>query len=154
MIQQTTAQVLPPEMKVLLNHIYEYKKGVRRMILFTCNRRFEAFATQRLCHQSIDYVVQSAGKENINVYFGRRECLDAIRLFVTRPLNELSPEEDFILGAMLGYDICAQCERYCERKAAHKQRRLTSAESRGLSTGGAHESCGLGAHHKYPETHA
>lgn len=21
-----------------------------------------------------------------------------------------------ILGAMLGYDICAQCERYCERK--------------------------------------
>ena len=81
-----------------------------------------AFATQRLCRQSIDYVVQPAGKENINVYFGRRECLDAIRLFVTRPLNELSPEEDFILGAMLGYDICAQCERYCERKTAHKQR--------------------------------
>ena len=122
MTQQTTAQVLPPEMKVLMNHIYEYKKGVRRMILFTCNRRFEAFATQRLCRQSIDYVVQPAGKENINVYFGRRECLDAIRLFVTRPLNELSPEEDFILGAMLGYDICAQCERYCERKAACKRK--------------------------------
>lgn len=42
--------------------------------------------------------------------------LDAIRLFVTRPLHELTPEEDFILGAMLGYDICVQCERYCERK--------------------------------------
>lgn len=28
----------------------------------------------------------------------------------------LTPEEDFILGAMLGYDICAQCERYCKRK--------------------------------------
>ena len=102
--------------KVLANHIYEYKKGVRRMILFTCNRRFEQQACHRLCRQSIDYVVQPAGKENVNVYFGRRECLDAIRLFVTRPLNELSPEEDFILGAMLGYDICAQCERYCERK--------------------------------------
>ena len=35
---------------------------------------------------------------------------------VTRPLNQLTPEEDFILGAMLGYDICTQCERYCERK--------------------------------------
>ena len=116
--RQTAGQVLPPEAKVLMNHIYEYKKGVRRMILFTCNRRYEAFATQRLCRQSIDYVVQPAGKENVNVYFGRRECLDAIRLFVTRPLNELSPEEDFILGAMLGYDICAQCERYCERKTA------------------------------------
>ena len=82
------------------------------MILFTCNRRFERQACHRLYRQSIDYVVQPAGKENVNVYFGRKECLDAIRLFVTRPLNELSPEEDFILGALLGYDICAQCERY------------------------------------------
>ena len=113
--RQTANEVLPSEMRVLMNHIYEYKKGVRRMILFTCNRRFEQQACRRLCNQSIDYVLQPAGKDNVNVYFGRRECLDAIRLFVTRPLNELSPEEDFILGAMLGYDICAQCERYCER---------------------------------------
>ena len=82
----------------------------------TCEAIAEKIACHRLCRQSIDYVVQPAGKENVNVYFGRRECLDAIRLFVTRPLNELTPEEDFILGAMLGYDICAQCERYCERK--------------------------------------
>ena len=114
--RQVTSEAMSPAMKVLMNHIYEYKKGVRRMILFTCNRRFEAFATNRLCRQSIDYVVQPAGKENVNVYFGRKECLNAIRLFVTRPLNELTPEEDFILGAMLGYDICAQCERYCERR--------------------------------------
>ena len=112
---QTNQTVLPSEIRVLMNHIYEYKKGVRRMILFTCNRRFEQQACRRLCNQSIDYVLQPAGKDNVNVYFGRRECLNAIRLFVTRPLNELSPEEDFILGAMLGYDICAQCERYCER---------------------------------------
>ena len=112
---QTNQTVLPSEIRVLMNHIYEYMKGVRRMILFTCNRRFEQQACRRLCNQSIDYVLQPAGKDNVNVYFGRRECLDAIRLFVTRPLNELSPEEDFILGAMLGYDICAQCERYCER---------------------------------------
>ena len=115
-MNQTDPMVVPSEIKVLMNHIYEYKKGVRRMILFTCNRRFEQQACHRLCRQSINYLVQPAGKENVNVYFGRRECLDAIRLFVTRPLNELSPEEDFILGAMLGYDICVQCERYCERK--------------------------------------
>ena len=120
-MSQTGQMVVPSEMKVLMNHIYEYKKDVRRMILFTCNRRFEQQACHRLCRQSIDYVVQPAGKENVNVYFGRRECLDAIRLFVTRPLNELSPEEDFILGAMLGYDICAQCERYCERKGKCKK---------------------------------
>ena len=115
--RQTTGKItLPSEMKVLTNHIYEYKKGVRRMVLFTCNRRFEEMATHRLRRQSIDHIVQPAGKENINIYFGRRECLDAMRLFVTRPLYKLSPEEDFILGAMLGYDICVQCERYCERK--------------------------------------
>ena len=113
--------VVSPAMKVLMNHIYEYKKGVRQMVLFTMNKRYETFALQRLDHQNIPYVLQPAGKNTVNLYFGRRECLEAIRLIVTRPLNELTPEEDFILGAMLGYDICAQCERYCERKCRHCQ---------------------------------
>ena len=104
------------DLKVLMNHIYEYQKGVRQMVLFTCPRQYEQCAVKRLQHSKIDYVLQPAGRNNLNVYFGRRECLDAIRLIVTRPLNELTPEEDFILGAMLGYDLCAQCQRYCERK--------------------------------------
>ncbi len=111
-----TNERMPVDMKVLMNHIYEYKKGVRQMVLFTMNKRYEQFATERLQHQDIPYVLQPAGNNTVNLYFGRRECLEAIRLFVTRPLNELTPEEDFILGAMLGYDICAQCERYCKRK--------------------------------------
>ena len=111
-----TMEMLPPEMRVLMNHIYELKKGVRQMVLFTCTRRYERFASERLRHNGFASIVQPAGRENVNIYFGRRECLNAIRLFVTRPLNELSPEEDFILGAMLGYDICTQCERYCQRK--------------------------------------
>ena len=108
----------PVELKVLMNHIYEYQKGVRQMILFTCSKEYEPFVTQRLQRQNINFVVQQAGKNNLNFYFGRKECLNAIRLIVTRPLNQLTPEEDFILGAMLGYDLCAQCERYCERKAS------------------------------------
>ena len=56
------------------------------------------------------------GNDRLNLYFGREECLNAIRMMVTRSLNLLTPEEDFMLGAMLGYDICTQCERYCERK--------------------------------------
>lgn len=110
------SDVPPIEMKVLMNHIYEFQKGIRQMVLFTCPRKYESFAVQRLERQHIDYVLQPAGKNNLNLYFGRRECLDAIRLIVTRPLNELTPEEDFILGTMLGYDLCAQCQRYCERK--------------------------------------
>lgn len=109
-------EIMPADMKVLMNHIYEFKKGVRRMVLFTFNKKYEDYATTRLQKQHISYIIQPVGNDRMNLFFGRKECLDAIRLMVTRPLNQLTPEEDFILGAMLGYDICAQCERYCERK--------------------------------------
>ena len=108
--------LMSADLKVLMNHIYEYQKGVRRMVLYTFNRRYEKLAVERLSHQHIDYIIQPVGTDRMSLFFGRKECLDAIRIMVTRPLNQLSPEEDFILGAMLGYDICAQCERYCERK--------------------------------------
>lgn len=103
-------------MMVLTNHIYEYKKGVRRMVLFTFHEKYEDVAKARLDHQNIKYIIMPVGNGCLNLFFGREECLEAIRLMVTRPLNELSPEEDFILGAMLGYDICVQCERFCDRK--------------------------------------
>ena len=96
------------EMKVLMNHIYELRKGVRQMVL--------------LESKGIPYVLQQVGQQNLNFYFGRRECLEAIRLIITRPLSKLTPEEDFMLGAMLGYDICAQCERYCQRKGRLENR--------------------------------
>lgn len=86
------------------------------MILYTFNKRYEEYVIKRLENQRIPYLVQTVGSENLNVFFGRKECLEAIRYMVTRPLNQLTPEEDFILGAMLGYDICVQCERYCQRK--------------------------------------
>lgn len=81
-------EIIPIDLKVLMNHIYEYKKGVRRMILFTMNKRYEQFAIQRLERQNIPYVLQPAGKNTLNLYFGKKECLDAIRLIATRPLNE------------------------------------------------------------------
>lgn len=109
-------KVMPIDMKVLMNHIYEFQKGVRKMVLFTFNKKYEEFALERLKRQHINYIIQPVGNDRMNLFFGKKECMDAIRLMVTRPLNQLTPEEDFILGALLGYDICAQCERYCERK--------------------------------------
>lgn len=112
----SSPDMLPSELKVFLNHLYEYKKGVRRMVLYTVNRKYEAFAVERLKRQCIDFMIQPVTETSINLFFGRPECIRAIRHMVNRPLNMLSPEEDFILGAMLGYDICTQCERYCKRK--------------------------------------
>ena len=90
----------PIDLKVLMNHIYEYQKGVRRMVLFTFNKKYEAFARTRLERQHIEYVIQPVGNDRLNLFFGKRECLDAIRMIVTKPLCQLSPEEDFILGAI------------------------------------------------------
>ena len=87
--------VLPVDMKVLMNHIYEYQKGVRRMVLFTLNRKYEEFAIRRLESQNISYIVQPVGSDRLNLYFGREECLNAIRMIVTRPLTSLTHEEDF-----------------------------------------------------------
>lgn len=126
--QQDTTR-LPEDMKVLVNHIYEFKKGVRRMVLFTFNKRYEQFAVTRLQHQNISYIIQPVGNDRLNLFFGKKECLDAIRLMITKPLCKLTPEEDFILGAMLGYDICAQCERYCERKSRQTECSTCNAET-------------------------
>lgn len=93
----------PVDLKVLMNHIYEYKKGVRRLVLYTFNKKYESFAITRLERQNIDYIIQPVGNDRLNLFFGKKECLDAIRMIITKPLCQLTPEEDFILGAMLGY---------------------------------------------------
>lgn len=105
----------PVELKVFMNHVYEYKKGVRRMILDTMNKRYEDFAVKRLKSQGISFFIQRLGEDKINLFFGREECINVLRVLIDCPLNELSPEKDFILGTMLGYDVCGQCERYCKQ---------------------------------------
>ena len=103
-------------MRVLMNHIYEYKKGVRRMVLYTFNQKYMKYAEERLEHQGIKYIMVPLGNDRVNLFFGRSECLDVVRMMIDRPLNELTPEEDFMLGTLLGYDISMQCERYCARR--------------------------------------
>ena len=47
------SDINPVELKVFLNHIYEFKKGVRQMVLYTTNRKYEDFAVKRLTNQKI-----------------------------------------------------------------------------------------------------
>ena len=115
-------------MRVLMNHIYEYKKGVRRLVLYTFNQKYVKYAVERLEHQDIEYIIAPLGNDRVNLFFGRKECLDVIRLMIDKPLNMLTPEEDFMLGAMLGYDISLQCERYCSMRERHAEtKRAVSA---------------------------
>ena len=62
----------PVELKVLMNHIYEYQKGVRQMILFTCSKEYESFVIQRLERQNINFVVKTtltfiSGARNVSM---------------------------------------------------------------------------------------
>lgn len=115
-ILQPHPDSVPAELQLFMNCIYEYKKGIRSMVLLTMSSRHREFATRRLESNGIGYEIQTVSPEKMNLFFGREECMEVIRKIVIRPLNQLSAEEDFILGAMLGYDICQQCVRFCSRK--------------------------------------
>ena len=131
-------EVMPIDMKVLMNHIYEYQKGVRSMVLFTFNKRYREFAVNRLRSKGIQYLLMPVGNDRFNLFFGKRECMDVISHLVNCPLYELSPEKDFILGAMLGYNICDQCKRYCSqmRKSAAGPEGRAKPHLRGGRLGG------------------
>lgn len=104
------------EMKMVMHHIYEFKKGIRRLVLCTLCPTCAEIVKERLESQGIEYLIQQAGTRNVNLFFGDRACLDAVCSFIHKPLNLLTPEEDYMLGTMLGYDITLQCRRFCERK--------------------------------------
>ncbi len=46
--------------------------------------------------------------------------METIRAINKPCLGEVSDEEDFILGAMLGYDIVLQCKRYMDRRDSRR----------------------------------
>jgi len=104
------------EMKMVMHLIYEFKKGIRNLVLCTLCPTCAEIVKNRLSSQGIDFLAQPVGNHKTNLFFGERACLDAVANFVHKPLNKLTPEEDFMLGAMLGYDIEQQSRRFCERK--------------------------------------
>ena len=87
------------------------------MALYTMNKKNLDYAVARVKGQGLAFAIQEIDGCRINLFIGCEECIAAIRMFVDRPLNLLTPEEDFILGALLGYDVCMQCKRFCSRKS-------------------------------------
>ena len=98
--------------KVFYHHIYEYRKGLRNLILHTVSRDFRHPIEAKLRKSNIAYQIYPLGNGNINIFFGAEECVDVIKAIGKSSLRDYSPEEDFILGTMLGYDRLQQCRRY------------------------------------------
>jgi len=100
---------------VFANHVYEYRKGVRGMVLFTADVEDLPTIEARLEASGIDRFIQRVGARKANVVFGRPALVAVARRLMAEPLNRLSPERDFMLGSLLGYDAETRCLRYLER---------------------------------------
>jgi hypothetical protein len=68
----------------------------------------------------IDYYIQKNNDVRMNVFFGDNVCIKMIKQMKFKQLSNLTEEEDFILGIMLGYDRLKQCERYLKRNVTHE----------------------------------
>ena len=103
-------------MQILLHHIYEYKKGLRNLVLHTMSKNEQHLAEGLLNRKKIHYRIQDVNTRKINVFFGKEQCVEIVKSFSNKSLSDFSDEEDFILGIMLGYDRTQQCDRYIKRK--------------------------------------
>ncbi|GAF01913.1 DUF2023 family protein [Saccharicrinis fermentans] len=112
----TCAEYKSAEMQILMHHVYEYKKGLRNLVLHTMHMKEQYKTEELLKRRGISFITQALSSSKINVFFGDSKCVSIIKSFGNKNLNEFSDEEDFILGTMLGYDRMQQCERFLKRK--------------------------------------
>ena len=117
-------------MKVLVHHIYEYRKGLRSLVMHTLPAGKMGAATARLRRFGIDFHIHKVGTKTMNVFFGAAECVAVARSICgDKKLCDLTPEEDFVLGSMLGYDVRKQCGRYLKKCTKLRALRLCRASA-------------------------
>lgn len=105
-------------MDIFYHHIYEYRKGLRKLILYTGDVTALEHMKMKLKKRDISYLIAPLSEYKVNVFFGSPDCIEVLKHFSTLELDKLKDTEDFILGAMLGYDINQQCQRFVKRKRA------------------------------------
>ena len=99
---------------VLNTYIYELKKGTKLLALITVNTYFRERYKDKIKKHHLHCRVQNIGTKD-NIFFGSKECIDIVSAFIGNKLSKLTPEQDFILGIMLGYSRSMQCKRYLNK---------------------------------------
>ena len=116
-------------MQVFGHHLYEYKKGLRNLVLHTIAKEHINLVIRRLNIAAIEYEIYPVGTTSrINVFFGAPESIAVIRRVGKSNLNDYTPEEDFMLGIMLGYERGKQCERYLKQRDLWEQKNKLRTE--------------------------
>ena len=113
-------------MRLFLHLIYEYRKGLRKLVLYTTRKSIEDPIRAKLVQHGIPHVIHDIGRGKVNVFFGDADCVEVVRMIGKHNVARYTDEEDFILGSMLGYDLVQQCRRYVKRR-----RRPNATEKRG-----------------------
>ncbi|PID89088.1 MAG: hypothetical protein CSB01_03860 [Bacteroidia bacterium] len=128
-------------MRILTHHIYEYKKGLRPLALHTLSSEERETAERILQKREISYFIQEVSVHKINIFLGQKReiayfiqevsahkiniflgdanCIKIVQSFRKNSLSDYTPEQDFILGTMLGYSRKEQVNRYL--KFIHKE---------------------------------
>jgi hypothetical protein len=100
---------------LLPQYLYELGKGVRQLFMLTMTPTEAKAVLSRLNRDEIAFYVQEVNDLKVNVFFGTAQFVAVAKRIAVRPLHQLSAEEDFILGTLLGYDGEQQCRRYLGR---------------------------------------
>ncbi len=113
-------------MQILVNSIYELNKGVRHLFLLTAGRSELPRLRTRLETEDVDYFVQDVNAAKCNIFFGKAALVQTARHIAMKPLNQMSPEEDFMLGTLLNYDKERQCQRFLSMVEARQTVRMAA----------------------------
>jgi len=106
------SEPLSSDMLILMHHIYEFKKGIRNLVLHTMKADEKEKAEALLKRRNITFYTKYVNAKKVNIFFGKEASVKIVESFGDIPLNAFSNEQDFILGIMLGYDCDQQCCRY------------------------------------------
>ena len=104
-----------PDMQILKHHVYEYKKGIRNMVLHTMRKAEKEKVIHFLKTKEVHFRIFEVNETKINIFFGKPDCVKIVKTFQVESLNKLTPEQDFILGIMLGYSREQQYTRYLKQ---------------------------------------
>lgn len=116
-------------LKIFHHHLYELAKGLRSLALMTLTVEEAALVVGELVVSVTPHHVQWACGAKVNVVFGRPAAVATARLLLERRLCDLTDEQDFMLGILLGHDREQQCLRYLSRVEAAAVKRAVEIET-------------------------
>ena len=69
------------EMQILTHHIYEYKKGLRNLVLYTMSTEEKSKAETLLTSRGISCCFAKVSSDKVNLFFGDEVCIKIIQSF-------------------------------------------------------------------------